>query len=128
MSKSSSQSPRANRDSTQDPLEHAKGSVQFGTVSRASPLGPGNEGSSKLFSRGGDVKRDREHRSAEQQARKVPHLESELHTLRKQVETARERERERVKQAGDLEASGARISVGDPSARRPDRQAERRPR
>ena len=29
LSKTSSQSPRANRDSTQDPLEHAKGSVQF---------------------------------------------------------------------------------------------------
>ena len=52
MSKSSSQGPRANRDSTQDPLEHAKGSVQFGTVSPASPWGPGNEGSSKIVEKG----------------------------------------------------------------------------
>jgi hypothetical protein len=29
MAKNSSQSPRPNRESTQDPLEHAKGSVQF---------------------------------------------------------------------------------------------------
>jgi hypothetical protein len=31
MSLKSSQSPRANRSSTQNPLEHAKGEVRFGT-------------------------------------------------------------------------------------------------
>jgi hypothetical protein len=61
MALKSSRSPRASRDSTQDPLEHAKGSVpkDFAREPRRNALGGGNEGAAKLFDRSGNVKQDR---------------------------------------------------------------------
>jgi hypothetical protein len=52
------QSPRALRDSTQDPLEHAKGNVQFETGSTGR-VSPENARAEKLFDKSGSVKQDR---------------------------------------------------------------------
>ena len=59
MAKNSSQSPRANRDSTQDPLEHAQGSVPADFARETRGWAPENEGAGKLFDKSGDVKQDR---------------------------------------------------------------------
>jgi hypothetical protein len=53
-----SQSPRASRASTQDALEHAKGSVRYETGSTSRVL-PENAGAEKLFDKSGNVKQDR---------------------------------------------------------------------
>jgi hypothetical protein len=53
-----SQSPRASRASTQDPLEHAKGAVQYETGSTGR-VSPENECAEKLFNKSGNVKQDR---------------------------------------------------------------------
>jgi hypothetical protein len=60
MAKNSSQSSRANRDPTEDPLAHAKGDVSFGNFrDPSSGWGPENEGAGKLFDKSGDVKQHR---------------------------------------------------------------------
>jgi hypothetical protein len=53
-----SQSPRANRDSTEDALAYAKGEVQF-TKGSTGRVAPENEGAEKLFNSSGRVKQDR---------------------------------------------------------------------
>lgn len=49
MGSSSSQSPRANRSSTQDPLEHAKGEVQD-SARTSQRVAPENVGAEKIKS------------------------------------------------------------------------------
>jgi hypothetical protein len=56
-----SQSPRASRDSTQDPLEYARGTVpkDWAPEPRRNALGEGNEGAAEPFDKSGNVKQDR---------------------------------------------------------------------